>query len=236
MKYRKSLWLIGAMILSIVLSSCSLGATPAPTEDTGALQTQAVSIVFTQVAMQQTQTALAIPLPTNTPIPTVTLGVLPTFAPVGGINTPPAFNTQLPGFTPLASPFATISNISTVTTKNGCNDGAYESEDGVKDGTALSRLQTFNKSWDIRNTGTCPWDEGFSFTFMTALSTPGFNGYDIVISKSKPQDFTKPDRTQNFVLKLTAPNKAGDYIGYWKLKDDAGNFFGPLVWVKITVK
>ncbi len=236
MKFRKSIWIIGAMILSIVLSSCSLGATPVPTEDTGALQTQAVSIVFTQVAMQQTQTALAIPLPTNTPIPTVTLGVLPTFAPVGGINTPSAFNTQLPGFTPLASPFATIGNISTVTTKNGCNDGAYESEDGVKDGTVLSRLEAFRKSWDIRNTGTCTWDEGFSFTFMTALSTPGFNGYDIVLSKNKPEDYTKPDRTQNFVLKLTAPNKVGDYIGYWKLKDDAGNFFGPLVWVKITVK
>ncbi len=80
MKSRKSLWLVGMTILAVILSSCNLGATPAPTEDPGVIQTQAFSVVLTQAALQQTQTALAIPptaLPTNTPFPTATLGEAP---------------------------------------------------------------------------------------------------------------------------------------------------------------
>ncbi|MBI5945043.1 MAG: hypothetical protein HY864_11790 [Chloroflexi bacterium] len=239
MKFRKSLWLTVAMVLAVVLSSCSLGATPAPTADPGVIQTQAVSIVFTQVAMQQTQTALAIPptpLPTNTPFPTPTLGVLPTFAPVGGLNTPSAFNTQLPGLTPLVTPFATIGIVSTVTTKNGCNDGTFMGESAPYDKDAISPEKKFSKSWMILNSGTCTWDEGYSFTFLPELSTPGLGGYSIVLKKNAPDEYTKPQSTQTFVVKLTAPKAKGEYKGFWKLRDDAGNYFGPLVSVWIIVK
>ncbi len=238
MKLRKSLWLAGTMILAIILSSCSLGATPAPTEDPGVIQTQAVSIVLTQVSMQQTQTALAIPpTPTNTPFPSPTLGPAPTFAPVGGVtNTPFAFNTQLPGLTPLASPFATIGIVSTVTTKNGCNDGAFMGESAPYDKDVVDAGKTFKKSWMILNTGTCTWDEGYSFAFLSELSSPELNGYSIVLKKDAPEEYTKPQSSQTFVVKLEAPKAAGEYKGYWKLKDELGNAFGPLVSVWITVK
>lgn len=239
MKFRKSLWLTGAMILSIALSSCSLGATPAPTEDPGVIQTQAVSIVFTQVAMQQTQTALAIPptpLPTNTPFPTATLGVLPTFASIGGLNTPSAFNTQLPGLTPLVTPFATgVGIVSTVTTKNGCNDGTFYGESAPYDKDVISPEKNFSKSWMILNAGTCTWDEGYSFTFLPD-SSPELKGYSIVLKKNSPDEYTKPQSTQTFVVKLTAPKAKGEYKGYWRLRDEVGNYFGPLVWVWIIVQ
>jgi hypothetical protein len=238
MKFRNYLGLAGAAILALVLSSCSLAATPAPTEDPGAIQTQAFSMVSTQVSMQQTQTALAIPptpLPTNTPFPTPTLGTLPTFAPVGG-TTPFAFNTPLPGLTPLASPFATIGIVSTVTTKNGCNDGTFMGESAPYDKDTIAAQKAFKKSWMILNTGTCRWDEGYSFTFLPELSTPGLEGYSIVLKKDAPEDYTEPQHSQTFVVKLTAPKTPGEYKGYWKLRDDAGNYFGPLVSVWIIVK
>ncbi|MCE9645672.1 MAG: hypothetical protein K8S20_06700 [Chloroflexi bacterium] len=237
MKSSKSIWLAAATMLAAILSSCNLGATPAPEQDPSFIQTQSVGAVLTQAAIQQTQTALAIPptpMPTNTSQPTATLLVAPTFAVLG---TPFAFNTQQPGLTPFASQVPTVGLSGPIgATKNGCNDGAFESEDGVQDGTVLPPLKSFQKSWDIRNTGTCTWDEGYTFAFMADLSTPGFEGYNIVLPKNKPEDYTKPDRTQNFVLKLTAPKTPGDYVGYWKLRDDSGNYFGPLVYVKITVK
>lgn len=238
MKSRKLIWLVVVLLLAITLSSCNLGATPVPTEDPGIIQTQAFNIVSTQAAMQQTQTALAIPptqAPTNTLLPTATLVVAPTFGPIGG-STPFAFNTQPSGLTPLASLVPTSGIVSTLTTKNGCNDGLYQSEAGVADGTVLTPSKKFAKSWDIKNTGTCAWDEGYAFVFMSDLSTSGFKGYDIVLKKNRPEDYTKPGSSQNFVLKLTAPTNPGEYIGYWKMKDDAGNFFGPLVYVKIVVK
>jgi Ig-like domain from next to BRCA1 gene len=240
MKFRKSHWLVSAVILAVILSSCTLGATPVPTQDVGVVQTKAYSIVLTQVAMQQTQTALAVPspLPTNTlaPLPTQTLGTLPTFAPIGGIGTPFAFNTQQPGFTPLASPISTLGIVSTVTTKNGCNDGSFIGETAPMDKDVIIAEKKFSKGWSIFNTGTCTWDEGYSFTFMPQLSSPELKGYSIVLKKDAPDEYTAPQHSQTFIVKLVAPKAAGEYKGYWKLKDDAGNFFGPLVSLWIIVK
>src|SRR3989304_2204813 len=96
MKFRKSLWLMAVTMLAVILSSCNLGATPAPTQDLGAIQTQAFNLVLTQVALASSPT----PLPTNPTLPTATPEAPPTFAPVGGGEstvTPFAFNTPLPG-------------------------------------------------------------------------------------------------------------------------------------------
>ena len=240
MKFSKSRWLVSTLMLAVLLSSCTLGATPAPTEDVGAIQTQAYSIVLTQVAMQQTQTALAVPspLPTNTlaPLPSPTLGVLPTFAPVGGFGTPAPFNTQPPGFTPLASPIPTLGIVSTVTTKNGCNDATYMGETAPLDKAVVAAEKNFSKGWTLFNTGTCTWDEGYSFTFMPALSSPEVKGYNIVLKANAPEDYTAPQHSQTFIVKLTAPKTPGEYKGYWKMTDEAGAFFGPLVYVWFVVQ
>jgi len=244
MKSRKSLWLVGMTLLAVILSSCNLGATAVPTEDPGVIQTQAFSIVITQAALQQTQTALAIPptpLPTNTPLPIATLGnistlVIPTFAPAGGTNTPAAFNTQQPGLTPLSSVVPTLGVVVTFTTKNGCNDGSFLGETAPFDKDVVVKGKNYDKSWTILNTGTCTWDEGYSFTYLPDLSSPELKGYSIALKKNAPEEYTAPNHSQSFIVKLVAPSTAGEYKGYWKMKDDAGNFFGPLVSVWITVK
>jgi hypothetical protein len=218
------------------LSSCNIGAAPPPEQDAGAIQTEAFGLVLTQAALQQTQTALAIPptqAPTDTPFPTP--AELPTLA-GNGTNTPFAFNTQQPGFTPLAIATATVGIVNTVTTRSGCNDATFMGEGGVKDGDVLKPEEKFDKSFMVMNTGECEWDEGYSFAFIPEFSTPGFQGYSIVLPKNKPEDYTKPGHTQTYVLKLTAPETPGTYKAYWKLKDDVGNLFGPLVWLEIEVK
>ncbi len=233
MKFRKLLWLAAVTMLAVILSSCNLGATPAPTQDLGAIQTQAFNQVLTQVALQSSPT----PLPTNTVLPPATLAVPATFAPVGGGTvTPFAFNTPLPGFalTPLASPVPTIGVYSTITTKNGCNDGVFVAESEPFDGDVLQRGKNFDKVFQILNTGSCTWDEGYVFAFLPDFSTPGFKGSDIVIKK--PEDFTKPGSSISFVLKLTSNNKPGQYQGTWKLRDDAGNYFGPMVHVLYVIQ
>ncbi|MBI5353283.1 MAG: hypothetical protein HZB50_11640 [Chloroflexi bacterium] len=240
MKFRNSLWLAGTMILAIVMSSCSLGATPAPTQDTGAIQTQAVSIALTQVSMQQTQTAMAIPptpMPTNTLLPTPTLGVLPTFAPVGTVS---PLNTALPGMTPLGgTPFATLgSGAPAGTTKNGCNDGAFEYDNGaaVVDWTVLKPKTEYTHGWSIINTGTCDWDEGYSFFLMKDISSPLIDWKQTIITLKDPSEFTKPKSSQLFVLHFVTPRDPGRYEAFWKLKDDKGNIFGPQVWIRFEIK
>ncbi len=234
MKFRKSFWMVFILVPTIILSACNLGAAPAPTEDPGAIQTQAFNLVLTQAASQQTQTALAVPptpLPTNTTLPTATLITLG-----GSTITPFAFNTQQPGFTAIASPIVTAGSVSTVTTKNGCNDGAYIGETAPFDGAEVSIGEQISKGFTIFNSGTCTWDEGYAFQFLPDLSSPEIQGESIVLPKNKPEDYTAPGHTQSFVVKFKAPKLAGEYKAYWKLRDEAGNFFGPLVYAFIRVR
>jgi hypothetical protein len=233
MKFYKLQWLVVYTMLAIILSSCNLGATPAPTQDIGAIQTEAFNQVLTQVALASSPT----PLPTNTALPaTATLLVPPTFAPIGGGTvTPFPFNTAQPGLglTPLASPVPTLGGVvPTITTKNGCNDGVLVSEN-LPDGTMLSPGQPYEKSFGFLNTGSCTWDEGYAFVFQPAFSTPGFAGYNIVFRKEV--DFTPPQKGITFIIKLNASNVLGEHIGAWKLRDDAGNYFGSMVWVKYVI-
>jgi len=235
MKLRKLIWLpVMNLIAAIAISSCNIGAAP-PTEDPGAIQTQAFEIVLTQSALQQTETAAAIPptaLPTNTITATNTLPALPTSS-IFSTNTPFLLNTQQPGLTPLAingSP-TTVGVISTTTTKNGCNDGYLISESQPYDGKTILIGTVVDKSWEFINTGTCTWDEGYSFAFIQEFSTGGRFVKDYVIQKGGT--FTKPGETVTFSVTIKLPKEPGEYIWYYKLKDDAGQYFGSLVWTKL---
>jgi len=230
MKIRKAQWLIVSIVLAIILSSCNMGATPAPTQDLGAIQTQAFNQVLTQVAAASSPTPLPV-ISTNTPAATATLLLPPTFAPINGssiTDTPFPFNTPLPGLTPLAlSPAPTLAgSVATVTTKNGCNAGELVGEN-LPDGTILNPGQEYEKVFEFSNTGSCTWDEGYTFVFLPERSTPGFQGYDIAFRKA--EDYTEPGKGISFILKLQASNVPGEHIGVWKLRDDAGNYFGSMV-------
>jgi|JFJP01.1.fsa_nt_gi hypothetical protein len=233
MKFRKAQWLIGYTILAMILSSCNLGATPVPTQDVGVIQTQAFEKVLTQVALASSPT----PLPTDTPAPTSTLSAPPTFAAIGGstINTPFPFNTPQAGLTPLAlSPVPTLAGmVPTITTENGCNNGAFISESAPYDGQVIDPSKPYEKSFTLMNTGACTWDEGYAFIFQPNYSTEGFKGSDILLKKTV--DSTPTGDTITFVMKLTASHLPGEYIGSWKMRDDGGNYFGPLVYVKYII-
>lgn len=99
--------------------------------------------------------------------------------------------------------------IPTTTTKNGCNDGLYISESAPYDNDVLQPGKTFEKSWKIKNLGTCTWDEGYTFAFLPVLSTEGFQGSDIVIKK--PEDFIEPGKSVTFIRQLVTNNKPGTY-------------------------
>lgn len=244
MKFSKLNWLIITLIISIIISACNIGATPPPSQDDGAIQTQAFEIVLTQSALQQTQTAAAVPptaQPTNTLSVTVTVAVLPTSSSFGATNTPFLLNTQQPGLTPqlLITPTSVVA-VNTLTTQNGCNDGAFLGETKPFDLDSIKVGAEFSKVWTILNTGTCTWDEGYVFDYLQDYFPPEANvsqlaGYDIALKKNAAEEYTKPKHSQSFVVKLKAPNTAGQYKGYWKMKDDTGNYFGPLVYVWITV-
>jgi len=237
MKFRKSFWLMAVTVLAMILSSCNIGATPAPTQDLGAIQTQAFNLVLTQVALQSSPT----PLPTNTLQLTSTLSAPPTFAPVGGGTvTPFAFNTQTSLLTPIPTATPISAAIATTTTKNGCNDGIYLDEgpyySDANHYLEVSIGQTIEQFFLYKNTGTCTWDEGYSFAFQPEISSPEITGNIVKLAKNKPEDYTLPGNQIRYKAIVKAPKTKGDYKAFWKLVDDGGNKFGSLVSLYIRVR
>jgi len=231
--------LLTLIAAALFLVGCNVGAAPSPTLDVNAINTAIVGTTVAQLSVQFTQTALA--APTSSPASSDTQAVLPTFAlptqsgasPTTGALPTLSFNTTpVAGFTPLAtSAVSTTSGISN--TAAGCNDGLFIGET-LPDGSKVGPGKNFEKAWEIKNTGTCTWDEGYAFVFLPDRSSSEIEGYDIVINQS--DEFTKPNHSQSFVVKLTAPTTSGEYKAYWQLRTDDGTFFGPLVYLSIIVK
>jgi len=238
-KYQRQMSLI-LIIAALILAGCNVGATPAPTLDVNAINTAIVGTTVAQLAVGFTQTALA--QPTNTPAPTDTPATLPTFALPTQANGLPTAAGALPTISFNTTPVAGLTSLPTLaapttssssTTKVGCNDAMFVDEN-LKDGSVVHPGKKFTKIWQIQNTGTCTWDEGYVFAFVPDRSSKEIEGYDIVINKA--DEFTKPGSSQSFIIELTAPTVNGQYKGYWKLMTDEGVFFGPLVYFDIIVK
>lgn len=232
--------LVFLLITTLTLAACNAGATPAPTIDINAINTAAFTTALAQISGQQTQTALAAPsatpLPTNTPLsqPTAALptaaGALPTgnaaALPTVSFNTTPN-TTPLVGFTPLAgAPAGSGSSGASV-----CNSLTYVADLTYPDGSVFDGGEDFEKTWQVKNSGTCKWDEGYKLVFME-----GDEELDPVDVRLKSDTFVNAGATAELSVDLTAPLAAGTYRGTWKMQNDVGEIFGDPLTVSIEVK
>ena len=221
--FQRTTWAVTAAItMMVALTACNIGRSPEPTPDVNALYTAAAETLIAQFNEQQTQTAqAATPTPQASLTPLASPSALPTFA-VAGLT---PLSTLAPGLTAL--PTTAIGGA--VSFPVGCNDAKFISET-IPDKTKIDAQKEFKKAWSMLNVGTCTWDEGYTFSFK---SGERLSGADIKITDE--EDFTKPGASQAFVVTLKAPNKVGEFIGFWQMRSDDGTWFGSLVSVYITV-
>ncbi|MFZ5881885.1 MAG: NBR1-Ig-like domain-containing protein [Chloroflexota bacterium] len=222
MRLNRLVWLSMFTIATLVLSACNIGATPEPTMDASVVYTSAAQTLIADFNIKQTQTALAAP---PTPLPTNTLA--PTFAvPVNPQTVPDAQN----GLAPSATPF-TINTPIPTSAGPLCNDAVFIADVTVPDGTVMKPGEDFEKTWAVKNSGTCTWDEGYSLVFVAGDK---MDGYDLPI-KTRNQ-FVDPGETVNMTVLLTAHLAPGVYEGCWRMRDDKGYYFGTYLCYKIEVK
>ncbi len=235
---------------ALILTSCNIGATPAPTVDVNAINTAAFNTAMAQISTGQTQTAFAAPsatsLPTNTPLSLVTV------PPAG--NTTPGANAVLPtvsfntssntnttpgaGITPvvLGSPAVPVGKAPTAALGDECTNNAFEGDITIPDGSVLEAGTNFTKTWKIRNTGNCKWDDGFSLVYIGG-SSPNLDPYNVNFSKNwDSKDFIDPGEAVNISVDLTSPCTPGKYEGHWRMRNDKGYYFGTILSVYIEVK
>ncbi|MCL5428767.1 MAG: NBR1-Ig-like domain-containing protein [Chloroflexi bacterium] len=177
----------------IVLSACR-----APTQETS--PTQDINALYTQVAgtlIAQGQVATEAPAATNTPLVT-------TATPSPSQPTATASNTPVP-----------VTN----TPAAVCNQAAFISDVTVKDGTKMSKGEDFTKTWRIKNTGTCTWDEDYTVVFSSGTNLANKASYDL-------SEDVSPGETVNISIPMEAPDKNGTYTSNWVIRSDSGATFG----------
>jgi len=109
-----------------------------------------------------------------------------------------------------------------------CDNLVYINDASVTDGTQMTAGQSFVKSWKVKNTGVCSWKTTYKIVYgygndkmsglTTALTAEVLPGSEVEIS-----------------INLKAPDKPGNYSGYWRLANNNGVPFGPFLSVIIVV-
>ena len=110
---------------------------------------------------------------------------------------------------------------------NRQSDGAYVADVTIPDDTRMTPGQQFIKTWRVKNSGKRPWGAGFRLVFAkgTAMTT----------ERSLPLPACEPGQEVEISIQQTAPNRQGSYFGDWKMRDDRGNLFGEVLFLRIVV-
>lgn len=99
----------------------------------------------------------------------------------------------------------------------------------MPDGTSVQPSSTFVKTWRIRNDGNHPWPEGCFL--VNAGGDALFTDDELRI----PVASVNPGEEVDLSATLTAPYASGRHVGYFRLQDSDGNWFGQRLWSDIRV-
>jgi hypothetical protein len=145
--------------------------------------------------------------------------------------TPSATSTPLPSPTVPTPTVATLLAAGNGTTSasgaQGCDNSVYVNDVTIPDGTVLSPGKNFVKTWTLMNNGTCAWGAGYKLVFITGEA---MGGSSVPLTGSVPAGQQSP-----LSVSLIAPANSGDYTGWWRLQNPAGQYFGTSVSVVIKV-
>ncbi len=118
-------------------------------------------------------------------------------------------------------------------TPGGCINGMEFVEDlsyDDHDFTDLPKLnpgEKFAKGWRIKNSGTCEWTTDYYIGFVRGDRMDG--------EATDVDSKVESGQTLDIYVDLVAPNKAGEYAGWWQMFTDKDVPFGETIWVAIQV-
>ena len=228
--------LIG-ILASLALAACNgfLPDGPEP-EDTGALYTQAAETVVARLTLDAGQTAIA----KLTEIASGEDSTPPTASPTMPVESPPpatATPTATPPPTPTDTPTPVPTNTPTPTitpTPIPCDWASFVRDVQISDGNTIKAGTTFTKIWRLQNIGSCTWTRDYALVFVSGVQMDAPNRVWLDTQ-------VRPGETVDVAVEMRAPLKAGDYTGYWQLRNANGVNFGigadarQVFWVKIRV-
>lgn len=137
-------------------------------------------------------------------------------APSGTPPAPPPTLTPLPPLTATATPFDTPPP---TIPPAGCDKAAFVSDVTIPDSTLLAPGAGFTKTWRLRNVGRCTWTTAYSLVFYSGEQMGAPTSVNFPWSVA-------PGQTVDLSVNMVAPPSAGEYRGFWILRNASGALFG----------
>lgn len=133
------------------------------------------------------------------------------------------------------TPESTGTGVPTAThTAVPCDLVGWGSDITVPDGKKFNPGESFTKTWELYNIGSCPWTSGYQVVFA------GGDQMGAASSQAVTAGTVASGNSVQISIDMTAPNSPGTYQGNWKLKNPSGGLFsfddGNPFYVKIVVR
>ncbi len=189
--------LVAAFVATLAAGACG---TSQPPNGASAISDIYTSVAVTLTAQVGQSTATPTAAPPDTPLPTSTPYVAPTWTPTAAYS---------------------------YTYSSGCYSSAFVSDVTIDDNTEFAPGETFVKTWEFSNDGSCDWKKSYQIVFVSGRLMEG--------ADTEIGEIVEPGETADVSVELTAPEKNGTYTGYWSLANAHGETFGDRVYVKIVV-
>lgn len=144
-------------------------------------------------------------------------------------NTPRPVAGPIPTWTPVVTPTPEPSPTPDVVDVSNCDLGAiYVRDVTIPDGTKMKPGEAFTKTWEIKNTGSCPWGRGYWLVFV--------NNQQMGAPDRVPIPETAPGATTEVSVTLTAPAAVGEYRSDWQMQVNEDRRFGSSFYLVIVVE
>ncbi|MBN1668292.1 MAG: hypothetical protein JW862_14460 [Anaerolineales bacterium] len=150
------------------------------------------------------------PAPSATPEATVEPTQAPTEEPTATLS---------PSLTPTLAPSPTAT-IDPATLEDACDVAAFVADITVPDGTEFDPGESFTKTWELRNVGTCTWDSNYLLVFFSG------DDFQAPVTQTLTTAPVAPGQSLQISVDLVAPTDPGRYIAYWLLRNAEGDNFG----------
>ena len=130
--------------------------------------------------------------------------------------------------TPGTTTPTTLGPLSSATVEADCTwHAAFVEDVTIPDDTVVEAGSAFVKTWRIRNSGTCAWAAGTTFSPV--------GGNDLGGPTFVPVPLTAPDGTVDLSATLRAPTSAGTYRSDWQLQTPNGERFGGVFYIQVVI-
>ncbi len=187
----------------LILAACAPATPVEPTPDVLAVRTSAAYTVVAEFTLTAAAFTPTTQPPTETPIPAIET---PSATATSGLTNDP---TQAALGTPAAL----------------CDDYSFDLNTldvTIPDGAPVTPGQEFVKTWKIKNTGICTWDEDYQLIFSySSPANEDMDGQPVPLAA-----LVEPGQEVDVSVNFIAPTTPGTYTGYWQMVNSKGIPFG----------